>query len=61
VHRLARPFRATFAALAALFAVASPALAQPKAGAQPKPGASAPRGPSIKTWKLGNGLTVALV
>ena len=59
MHRLARPFRATFAALAALFAVASPALAQPNAAAQPK--AAATRGPSIKTWKLGNGLTVAHV
>ncbi|HEU5058272.1 MAG TPA: pitrilysin family protein [Kofleriaceae bacterium] len=41
--------------MAALLAAASPAHAQPKAAA------SAARGPNIKTWKLGNGLTVALV
>lgn len=55
MHRPGSPFRASFAALAALLAAASPALAQPKA--QP----SAARGPSIKTWKLANGLTVAHV
>ena len=55
MHRLASLFRAPLAALAALLAVASPALAQPKAEL------SAPRSPQIKTWKLANGLTVAHV
>ncbi len=55
MHRPGSPSRATFAALSALLAAASPAFAQPKAAAV------ASRGPSIKTWKLGNGLTVAHV
>jgi zinc protease len=55
VHRHGSPFRATFAALAAVICLAPPARAQPK------PPASAARGPSIKSWKLGNGLTVAHV
>jgi len=61
VHRHGSPFRATFAALAALCAVAL--ASAPRALAQPKPkaDAGAARGPSIKTWKLANGLTVAQV
>ena len=59
MHRHGSPFRASFAALAALswvgLAGASAALAQPKVGA------GAPRGPAIRTWKLANGLTVAHV
>jgi len=55
VHRLGSPRRATLAAIVAASWLASSAHAQPKAAA------TTARGPSIKTWKLGNGLTVAHV
>lgn len=55
MHRHGSLCRATLAAIIATSWLVSSAHAQPKA-----PAGSA-RGPSIKTWKLGNGLTVAHV
>ena len=55
MHRHGSPRRATLAAIVAASWLASPAHAQPKA----PPGSA--HGPSIKTWTLSNGLTVAHV